>query len=313
MLSTRSLVPLLAILVAPALSSAHESFLPLHHHSGSHEHAGHEHAAHDHAHEAPDGKGGHLHEPAPAFTEERFAIATGGRYTRYDLGAGEHGHLWEAGLGIDYAVTPWLHLGGDFAYGWYDSDDGRADGWMTPHAHLDFHIPIRGAWEIIVGLEVGFPGGDEALVGDHWEWAPHLELRYDPGQWFAEAGASLSFIVGEKDHAHDHDEHAHEGEAHDHGDTADFHEIVDPHGERELDYYGTLGVRLLDRRLTLAGRIAGVHVLAGETPADDYLRAGLRVSYQVTEKVLLSTEASLPITDAERNQWQISAALRVGF
>ena len=313
MFPLRSFTPLIAVLVVPTLSPAHESFLPLHHHSGSHQHSGHDHAAHDHAHDEPDGKGGHLHEPGPAFTEERFAIATGGRYTRYDLGAGEHGHLWETGLGIDYAVTPWLHVGGDVTYGWYDSPTGRADGWMTPHAHLDFHIPIRSAWEVIVGLEVGFPGGDEALVGDHWEWAPHLELRYDPGQWFAEAGVSLSYIVGEKDHHHDHEGEAHEGEAHDHGDTADFHEIVDPHAERELDYYGALGVRLLDRRLTLAGRLAGVHVLAGETPSDDYLRAGLRVSYQITEKVLLTTESSLPITDAERNQWQISAALRVGF
>ena len=306
MLPIRSFFPLLVILVAPALSPAHESFLPLHHHTGSHQHAG-----HDHASEAPDGKVDHLHEPASPFTEERFAIATGGRYTRYALGEDGPGHLWETGLGIDYAVTPWFHLGGDVSYGWYDSAVGRADGWMKPHAHLDFHIPIRSAWEIIVGLEVGFPGGDEALVGSHWEWAPHLELRYDPGQWFAEAGASLSFIVGDKDN--DHEGEAHAGAAHDHGDAVDFHEIVEPHGERELDYYGTLGVRLLDRRLTLAGRLAGVHVLVGETPADDYLRAGLRVSYQLTGKVLLTTEASLPITDAERNQWQISAALRVGF
>lgn len=309
MLPTRFFAPLFAALLAPTLSTAHESFLPLHHHSGSHGHARHEHAAH--SHDEPDGKGGHIHK-TPAFTEERFAIATGGRYTRYSLDEGD-GHLWETGLGIDYAVTSWLHIGGDVSYGWYDSSAGRADGWMTPHAHLDYHIPLRGAWEVIVGLEVGFPGGDEALVGDHWEWAPHLEVRYDPGQWFAEIGATLAFIVGEEDHAHDHEGHAHEGEAHDHGDTADFHEIVDPHGERELDYYGTLGVRLLDRRLTLAGRLAGVHVLAGETPADDYLRAGLRVSYQITDKVLLTTEGSLPITDAERNQWQVSVGLRVGF
>ncbi|HEX8295551.1 MAG TPA: hypothetical protein VF593_04585 [Chthoniobacteraceae bacterium] len=327
----------LAVAFIPNFGRAHESFLPLHHHSSSHTHSIGGEEAHSHAHEG--GKDVRSHSPHST-AEHRFAFAAGGRFTRYSL-EGEKAHLWETGVGFDYAVLPWLHLGGDVSYGWFDSDAGRAAGLLAPHAHVDFHIPIAPAWEVIAGFEVGFPGGEEALVGKHWELAPHVELRYDRGGWFAEAGARLVFVTGEDNHEHEHAAHEHAeeaGETEEHGEeeehhgeeeahgeeehheagathvhAADFHETVEPHGERELQYSVGVGVRLLQKRLTLETQLTGVRVLAGETPADDYLRAGVRGSWALTERVLLTTEGSIPITDAERNQWQTSMGVRVSF
>jgi hypothetical protein len=301
----RSLLLLTAF--SPLVSSAHESFLPLHHHSSSHEHTAH---AGIHTHREPDGK--HVHEhSATALTEERFAFAAGARFTRYSVPDAK-AQLWETGVGIDFAVRPWLHVGGDIAYGWFESGRTKVDGWLSPHAHLDLHLPVGGAWEVVAGLDVGLPFGDEALVGEHWEWAPHVELRYDRGGWYAEAEASLAFIKekGEHDHHAEEEGDTHEGE-HEH--SMDVPEIVEPHGERELRYGLAAGVRLLDRRLTLESRLTGIHILAGETPEDDYLRTGVRVSWAFDHRWLLSAEGTVPITDAERNQWQASVGLRVGF
>lgn len=297
----------LAACVAPVALSAHESFLPLYHHSGRHEHGGPIHEAEPHP--ETSGKESHVHHAA-AHTEERFALATGAHFTRYATG-GDDAHLWELGLGVDYAIVPWLHVGGEASYGWFDSAEGSDEGWLVPSAHLDLHLPLGGAWEIVAGLEIGFPGGEESLVGDHWEWIPHLEVRFDPGSWFVEAGGSLAMASGETEHdEHDADEHEAAGE---HDDATDFHEIVDPHGEREFHYFGVAGIRLLSRRLTLESQVSGVHVLSDDTAADNYLRAGVRVSYEMNERMVVSAGGSVPITDAERNQWEASAGLRFSF
>jgi hypothetical protein len=305
------------ILIAPLASWAHESFLPLHEH-GPHRHS---HAAHEHHDHTRDGKQAHAHDEVE---ESRWAIATGARYTRYSLDSGS-AHLWETGLGADFAILPWLHLGGDVSYGWFNSDESNSSGLLVPHAHLDIHLPLAGHWEVVTGLEVGFPGGDEELVGRHWEWAPHVEIRHDRETWFVAAGASFVIISGEnhEHHAHEESEEHHEEEGHDHeeesehedhGEEAlDIHRIVDPHGERELQYYGAFGVRLLDQRLTVETRLSGVHVTSGDTDDRNYLRAGLRASWMLNERLTLTTEGSVPITDAERNQWQVSFGMRVAF
>ncbi|RYD76866.1 MAG: hypothetical protein EOP84_16325 [Verrucomicrobiaceae bacterium] len=89
--------------------------------------------------------------------------------------------------------------------------------------------------------------------------------------------------------------------------------MVDPHGDREVHYHTTFGVRLFDESLTLEGRFHGVHVISGETPDRDYLRAGVRAVYRLSENCAIRTEASIPLTDARRNQWQASASLQVSF
>ena len=311
----RCIIPLIAVLLVAIEAVAHEGFLPLHHHSGIHEHGGH---AHGHElHSDRSAKHGDTH-IGPALTEQRFALASGARFTRYSID-GKDAHLWEVGVGVDYAVVPWLHLGGDFSHGWFDSEDGSADGWLTPHAHLDFHIPLGGAWEVLAGFEVGFPGGEEALVGDHWEWAPHVEVRYDPGNWYAQASASLVLVAGEEhDHAERGTEHSSEAADQEHSEEAhtrtdDFHEVVDPHGERELRYSLAAGVRLLESRLSLESQLSAVHVLSGESPADNYVRAGVRASFTLHKQFIVTAGASVPISDAERNQWQASMGIRVSF
>ena len=306
------------IAVSDLSSNAHEGFLPLHEHS-AHRHAHHDHSAEEHA--AHDGKGHkHVHTP---HQESRWAVATGVRYTKY-AAPGIRGSLWETGLGLDYTVLPWLHIGGDVSYGWFSSPEGDADGWLIPHFHADVHLPLGGKWEVVTGLEIGFPAGEENLTGDHWEWAPHVELRRDAGPWYVAAGASFAISSGD---SHDHDDHAqegheehehdHEDEAHDHaahqGHTGDFHEIVDPHGERELRYYAAFGVRVFDEKVTLESRLSGVHVTSDDTEFRNYLRGGLRVNWQIRENLTFSTEGSVPLTNAERNDWQASAALRVAF
>jgi hypothetical protein len=319
---------------------AHESFLLWHEHRHSHGmHAGHEdHAEHDH----PDHKehldaAKDIHHPTHEF--DQWTISTGARYTRLSL-EGERAHLWETGLGVAFRPISWLEVGAEASYGWFDSAEGSADGWMIPHVHVDAHIPIAPNLELVVGGDIGFPGGEEALVGDHWEFVPHLAVRYDKGNWFAEAGVAYVFITGgdihdhgsqagesESDHGGDvHDEEDHEGEEHDeheeehgegshasHGGTADFHEIVDPHGEQELQYHGALGLRLLDERLTLEGRVQGVRVTRGSTEDRNYVRAGLRTTWSFNEHWRVRAEASVPITDARRNHFQGSISLQVSF
>jgi hypothetical protein len=348
----RILSALIAGALVPLGAHAHESFLLWHsHHFHLHDHAEHagshdDHHGHDHSedHAHPDSKGSHKME-VEADEEPRWAIGTGVRYTRLSL-EGERAHLWEAGLGISYQATSWLHLGAEAVYGWFDSREGRSGGWMVPHFYAEAHLPVAENWEVALGAEVGTPGGDEGLVGDHWELAPAITVRYDKGKWFAEAGASFVFILGGTDHDHgaDHEEHGeaeahneeehheeaeegHEHEAEEHGHETeqpahsgghahapgDYHEVVDPHGERELHYHAAFGVRLLDERLTLEGRFHGVHVTSGETEDRDYLRAGVRAAYVINETWSIRTEGSVPITDARRNQWQTSVSLQVSF
>lgn len=322
---------LLATALAGSASAlrAHEAFLPLHEHYPS---VGHGHAhSHGAPHERAATEGKHMRiEPAPEPGEHRFTFASGLRYTRLSV-EGERAELWETAAGFDFAVLPWLHLGGEATYGWFDSEAGSADGWMSPSAHADLHLPIGGNWELIAGFGVGFPGGEEALVGEHWLWEPHLELRYDRGAWFVAAGVGLAILTGsghQHEEAEAHAEHAEEeGEAHEEGEEAhaeeahahshasggDFHEIVDPHGERELEYYGAAGVRLLDQRLTLEGRLSGVRVLQGETPARDFLRIGARTALRLGKDVTLSAGGSVPITDARRSEWQAFISAGVAF
>ncbi len=340
----------------PLQTSAHESFLLWHnHHLHLHEHSphshgheyGHDHEHHEHDHLQGDGKSGHKLE-LQVDEEHRWAFGTGVRYTRLSW-EDEAAHLWESGVGMSYRVNEWLNLGAEVTYGWFDSVEGRSSGVMFPHFFADVHLPIAERWEAIVSLGTATPGGDEGLVGNHWEVSPGIALRYDTGRWFVEAGANLFFLYGYHDHAHgsgddeqheDHEEEAHEehhdeaGHEDDHGheheheeethhahsDTeghghapGDYHEVVDPHGKREVDYYLSLGVRLLDERLTLEGRFHGVHVISGDTPSRDYLRVGARAVYQVNENWAIRTEASVPITDARRNQWQTSLSVQVSF
>jgi hypothetical protein len=296
-----------------------------------------------HSHGVNDGKAGAPFAPEQ-FRHHRFAFVSGARFTRYSTEDGK-AHLWETGVGFDYEIFPSLHIGADLTYGWFDSKTGDADGLLSPHLHFDFHIPLARGWEIGLGVEVGLPGGEEALVGEHWELAPHLEVRYDAGAWFVDADAKLVFVFEEGDHhqhgGSDHHEHEaeedesgpheHAAEPHDeeheeetHTDThdhhlhahehpEDFHHLVEPHGESELQYSLAAGVRVFDRKLTLESRLAGVRVLAGETAAQNYVRGGFRASWALNERVLLIGEASMPVTDAERNQWQTSIAMRVSF
>ena len=121
---------------------------------------------------------------------------------------------------------PWLHVGGDVSYGWFDYQETSDDGWLTPHLHADIHLPLGRGWELIAGLEAGLPEGDETLTGRHWEWAPHLELRYDQPRGFLEAGASYAFISGDEHN------HAEDGAAHAEDHALEIHQIVEPHGER---------------------------------------------------------------------------------
>jgi hypothetical protein len=265
--------------------------------------------------------------------QQRWAVGTGVRYTQYSF-EDERAHLWEAGLGLSYRATPWLNVGAEISYGWFDSDEGRSSGVMLPHFFADVHLPVAKNWEAVVSMGAATPGGDEGLVGDHWELTPGIALRHDRRGWFAEAGANLVFVLGGTDHNHegegdaDHDSHEEEeqgeeedheaedghGHVEEHGHApGDFHEVVDPHGECEVNYYATFGVRLLDERLTLEGRFHGVHVISGETPDRDYLRAGARAIYRLKENWAIRTEASVPITDARRNQWQASLSLQVSF
>lgn len=293
------------LVCAAPIAWSHESFLPLHEHgTQTHEHHGHAHQAH-----VPDGKStAHVHHEE----HSRWAVATGLRYTRYSLEDGR-ALLWETGLGFDYAVLPWLHLGGDVSYGWFDSKGGSADGWLVPHAHVDFHLPLGSNWEAVVGLGVGFPGGEAALVGDHWSWEPHLELRYDRRAWFFATGVNFTIISGETHDEHEH-EHGDEEEVHEHDhEERDFHEIVDPHGQRELRYYGAFGVRMFDERLALEARLTGVHITSGTEDNRNYLRGGIRASWRLTERVSIYAEGNVPLTDAQRNDWQSSAALRIAF
>lgn len=325
------LASILAILPATWSLHAHESFLPLH---DFHLHQSHEH--HEH-HEHAEGKTAHDHDHT---LTHRLEIASGVRYTRHSL-HGEAAHLWETTVGFEYSATSWLHMGADVSYGWFDSDEGSADGLMVPHAHIDIHLPLGGSWELLASFGVGFPGGEENLVGDHWEFTPGIELRYDRHTWFASAGASFVFVEGGHHHHHDHhasdadesheehDEHGEEHDAHEepdhdeypaHHDHAhaghaenDFHEIVDPHGSRELHYHVAFGVRPFDERLELESRLSAVHVTSGDTEDRNYLRAGLRASWKIDDRWIVSTQGSVPITDARRNEWQASLAVRVDF
>ena len=314
---------LLGISVVPGALWAHEGFLPLHEH-GEHRHTHRDSVHGEDAHVHGDGKE-HKHVHMKEEAESRWAVATGVRYTRY---VSEHarGSLWEAGLGADFAVTPWLHLGGDFSYGWFDGVDGQADGWLTPHAHLDVHLPVSENFEVIAGLEVGFPFADEELTGEHWEWVPHLEVRYDAGAWYAAAGVDFAFSdVGHGEHFHEGEEenggdNEQAEEEHDEGEHLDqpgheahLHEIVDPHGERELRYHAAFGVRMMEERMTAEVRFSGVHVISDDTEARNYLRGGLRLTWRLSEAVSFSAEGNIPIGHAERNDWQASAAVRVGF
>ena len=300
-------------------AEAHETFLPLHEHNpASHSHT----LTASHDHEAFHGKETIIHASHAA---SRLSVAAGARYTRFSID-GSGADLWETGFGFDFAATPWLHVGGDVSYGWFDSKLGDSSGWLVPHAHIDVHIPIRDHWEILVGARIGFPGGDEALVGNHWEWEPHAELTYDRGNWFARAGVGLVFVTGD-DHAdhgeaegelhgedqHDETEHAHGESEESHGSSPDFHEIIHPHGERELNYYGAFGVRMLDQRLTVEARLAGVHVLSNDTAERNYLRAGLLGSWQFAEDLSVAAQFSMPISDAERNDMQVAVGVRVAF
>jgi hypothetical protein len=291
-----------------------------------HDHSAH---AHGHPHEHSDGSSKAKVCLEPHGADHRWTVASGVRYTRYNLSSGK-ADLWEVGFGADYQILPWLHIGGEFGYGWFDSREGSAEGWLTPYFHLDAHIPLAGNWELIAGLGVGFPGGEKNLVGDHWTWEPHLELRYDRGPWYVAAGVGLAFIEGDNHEDHDHDSHEeeehedghadHEEGAHDehaehdhHAHSGDFHEIVDPHGDREFHYYGAFGVRLLEERVSVEARLVGVHVISGESPADNYLRAGLRTSWNITDRFALSAEGNVPITSTERNDWQTSLSFRFQF
>src|SRR5688500_3955899 len=96
---------------------AHDAFLPLHEHNpAAHAHShGSSHANHDHA-QSPDGKHLHLHD-AP--TAPRWVVATGTQYTRFSL-EGARAEFWEAGLGFEFVALPWLHMGGDVSYGWFN-------------------------------------------------------------------------------------------------------------------------------------------------------------------------------------------------
>lgn len=331
---------ILSVLIAGALAplgvNAHESFLLWHDHRfhlHGEEVPGHEHEPHDHAHIDAKGDGkleleGH--------EEQRWAIGTGVRYTRLSL-EGERAHFWETGLGISYQATPWLHVGAEIGYGWFDSHEGRSSGWLIPHFFTEVHLPLSETWEVALGGEVGVVGGDEGLVGDHWELAPSVTLRYDRGRWYAEAGARFVFILGGEDHDHGEEdgsaghpeeeaEHGHEAGEHGHDEheghayaaghahaPGDFHDVVDPHGERELHYHVALGVRFLDERLTLEGRFHGVHVTSGHTIDRNFLRAGLRASYAINDNWSVRTEASVPVGDARRYQFQTSVSLQVSF
>lgn len=327
---------LIVAVLLPAGAQAHESFLLWHdHHLHSEEH-GTEEAVHTHAHgheehEAKEQRDVEL----DIHAESRWAVGTGLRYTRLSW-EGAPADFWETGVGISFAVTPWLHVGGEASYGWFDSSEGGSGGWLMPHFHVEVEFPLAEGLEVSLGTELGIPGGDEGLVGEHWELAPGLTVHYERGWWFAEAGASFFFVnggdhhdhhgsEGEEDHDHEEkeplgeaedgdDEEHHHGEAHEHGhEPGDFHDVVDPHGARELHYQAAFGVRLLDERLTLEGRFHGVHVTSNDTPARDYLRAGLRASYVITENWAVRTEASVPISDARRNQWQTSVSVQVSF
>lgn len=305
----RSIVALVsAVALAPTLS-AHESFLPMH--------AFHLHQKETHAHDPADGKSAQDHAHAhDGEASSRFQVATGARYTRLSLN-GERADLWESTVGVEFSVTSWLHLGGELSYGWFNSDEGGADGLMVPHAHADLHFPLGGSWEVLAGFDVGFPGGDEALVGDHWEFTPSVELRYDQHTWFGAVGTSFAFTEGDDqhDHEHEHDEAGDEHDEHSHDEhgEADFHEIVDPHGSRELHYFAAFGVRVLDESLELESRLSGIHVTSGDTEDRNYVRAGLRAAWKIDDRWTVSAQASLPITEARRNEWQASLAVRVGF
>jgi hypothetical protein len=230
-------------------------------------------------------------------------------------------------VGVEYNPSPWLHFGAEVSYGWFESDEGNADGLMVPHAHVDFHLPFGGAWEVLAGFDVGFPGGDETLVGDHWEFTPSVEIRYNREIWFAAAGTSFVFTEGDgHDHGADGHEHGDEEDA-DHEEDGDheqdesdssngetsFEDVVDPHGSRELHYFTAFGVRVLDERLELESRLSGIHVTSGDTPDRNYVRAGLRASWKFDERWAISAQASMPLTEARRNEWQASLAVRVGF
>lgn len=297
---------------APGILLGHEGFLPLHEHS-EHRHAESVHRSHDtqvgQVLSAGDGKQHPVH--LDHQTESRWAVASGFRYTRY-ASTEARGSLWTAGVGADFALLPWLHLGADGAYGWFDGDQGRAEGWLTPHLHLDVHVPLARNFEIIAGLEVGLPIADASLAGDHWEWAPHVELRYDLGKWYAVAGIDFAFTDG----AHQHGEEDHEGE-HDleeHGEHgAELHEVVDPHGKRELRYHAAFGARFRDEALTAEARLTGIHVFSNDTDLQNYVRGSLRLTWRWSGRVSFSVEGNVPIGHGERNDWEASGAVRVRF
>ncbi|MHA3770999.1 hypothetical protein ACXR0O_05610 [Verrucomicrobiota bacterium sgz303538] len=312
---------LIVAVLLPAGAHAHESFLIWHDHHLHLDDHGTEEAEHSHVHvhEEHDAKD-HRDVEFDVHAESRWTVGTGLRYTRLSF-EGEPADFWEIGVGISFAATPWLHVGGEASYGWFDSSEGSSGGWLMPHFHAEVEFPLAKGLEVSFGAELGIPGGDEGLVGEHWELAPSIAVHYERGRWFAEAGASFFFVNGEDHHDHHgsegeeghHDEHTH-GEEHEHGhEPGDFHDVVDPHGARELHYHAAFGIRLLDERLTLEGRFHGVHVVSNDTPDRDYLRAGLRTSYSITENWAVRTEASVPISDARRNQWQTSVSLQVSF
>ena len=284
---TRAFLALLAALLAPPAARAHESFLPLHHQTERHAHRGAGLAARP------------LSGEAAPWTEERFAFTAGGRLTRY-AAPGGGARLWETNASLEYFLLPWLVVGGDLSYGWYESRRERAAGWLAPHAHVDLHLPLGPHWEVVAGLDAGFPGADAALAPDDWEWAPHVELRHDRQAWYAEAGVSATFVVAERQPAPT-------------AATPEAPGIIGPEGNRELQYYGAFGLRLLAERLTLEARFFGARNLSRDTPHRHYLRAGASAAWALGPRTELAAEGSLPVTAAERNQWQASLGLRLGF
>jgi len=211
-------------------------------------------------------------------------------------------------LGVE---VPWVTL--------HTADD-ETSGLGNPLLTAQYARRLSHDFSAEAGLQLELPFGDHdhGLADDHYMLLPWVGARYEWGTaWYASGMMGFSQAVGGEDDAADTTASARIAgstlakAAHaDHGAAAE-PLLVNPHGDREVQWRAALGYRPRARWIVEGFGLGTVDI--SESTPEYYVRAGVSSEWSLTEALGLQVIADAPVTSARRSDATIGVDFKYGW
>jgi hypothetical protein len=214
------------------------------------------------------------------------------------------GYYLESLTGIEYSPLPKLTLSAEASWVSLTVGSSHYSSVANPRLSLEYTPLTLSGFNATFGGRVEIPtaAASHRIAASHLELVPYTRLQWSRSAYHLslQLGASVGAELPEAS-----------TEDHHQGVSADSMQFVNPHTERELLFQLRGGRQWLGDTLESSVFVDGQTVLADSDPGATFVSAGVSLSAQWGDHLLLSLDAERSVSTQQRFTWRTALGLRV--